>query len=253
MVRVSAVSEHAGVSPGGTVWVGVRFEMRDDWHIYWPGQNDTGMATEIRATGTPGVSFGEVVWPAPERHTAPGGILDHVYHGDVTALIPVTAPEDAALGTDLSLSFDVAWLVCETVCVPGWETVTVTLPVVEAPVLTEGCAGVFAAARARIPERPSPAERVVTASWDSDRVMLRARGADRMAFYPDPACSPVADLLIDGAREGDSLTLRLKDGVGAGGGAPVLSGMVEIFARDGRSRVYQVRSAPERPDGLAQE
>lgn len=244
LVRASAVAERPGVTPGGTVWVGVRFEIKDGWHTYWPGQNDTGFGTEITPSGPEGVSFGPIAWPAPHRYTAPGDILDHVHESEVTALVPVTAPAGAAIGSSLDLSFDLAWLVCKSVCIPGWETVTLSLPVVEAtPGTDASVAGVFAAARARI---PVPGDgRAVTVEWDKAAqdsggrtVRLRASGASRMAFYPDDAGDRVVGLLRDGEAASEELVLRLN------GQEPRLSGVVEVFSADGKSKVYSIGSTP---------
>lgn len=245
LVRASALAERAGITPGGTVWIGVRFEIKDGWHTYWPGQNDTGLGTEITPSGPDSVAFGPIRWPAPHRYTAPGDILDHVHDGEVTALIPVTASADAPVGSTLELSFDLAWLVCDAVCIPGWKTVTLRLPVVaETGDADPATAGVFAAARARIPE-PVPADgRVVTTEWEKGPddagpiASLRARGAFRMAFYPDQDCDRVRGLLESGATESDELRLRFDER------QPTLSGVVEVFSRDGRSKVYKIRSQP---------
>jgi thiol:disulfide interchange protein DsbD len=244
LVRASAVAERPGVMPGGTVWVGVRFEIKDGWHTYWPGQNDTGFGTEITPSGPEGVSFGPTAWPAPHRYTAPGDILDHVHESEVTALVPVTAPADAAIGSSLDLSFDLAWLVCKLVCIPGWETVTLSLPVVEAtPGTDASVAGVFAAARARIPVKNDG--RAVSIEWDEAAedadgrtVRLRASGASRMAFYPDDAGDRVVGLLRDGEAASEELVLRLN------GQEPRLSGVVEVYSADGKSRVYSIGSRP---------
>lgn len=243
LVRVAAVAEHPGITPGGTVWVGIRFDIKEGWHTYWPGQNDTGFGTQIEPSGPQTLTFGAVRWPAPHRHTAPGDILDHVHNGSVLALIPVTASPGVEVGSDLDLSFDLAWLVCDSVCIPGWETVTLTLPVVdEMPAPDPASAGVFAAARARIPEPVPQGERVVTIDWvkqpgsGGKAVRIRARGAFRMAFYPDPDCTRVRALLSDGTAESDQLLLRFEEQ------EATLSGVVEVFSRDGLSRVYRVRS-----------
>lgn len=244
LVRVRVVSEHPDITPGGTVWLGVRFEIEDGWYVYWPGRNDTGSGSEIKPAGPPNVRYGGVQWPAPTRQVAPGDIVNHVYKTAVTALIPVTAPADAEVGSELELSFDAAWLVCQDVCVPGFETVSITLPVVqEASPPDPRVAGLFAESRARIPKPQPDRERVATVEWTDQHAVLRARGAFRMAFYPDADCTPILNLSTAGAGESDSLRLRMPDKERR------LSGVVELFSRDGISRVYLIRSTPDAPNG----
>lgn len=243
LVRVRVLAEHGAVSPGATVWLGLHFEIEDGWYTYWPGKNDSGFGTEIEPRGPESVAFGPVLWPAPVRSTLPGEILDHIHRKSVTALVPVTVSAESRIGSDLTLSFDLAWLVCKDVCIPGWETVSITLPVVaEMSEPNAAHAKVFADSRARIP-RPLPeTERPLQIEWDGPVVTLRARGAFRLAYYPDTEASTIPDLYHTGQVESDSIRLRPES-------PHLLSGVVEIFARDGNSRVFRVRSSPETPNG----
>lgn len=239
LVHTSTIVDGSGVTPGGTVWVGVRFEIKDGWHTYWPGQNDTGLGTAIKATGPEGVTFGPVVWPAPTRHVAPGDILDHVHEHEVTAMIPVTAPAAARVGDTLPLSFDLEWLVCEAVCVPGWATVSLDLPVVgETGSPDPTAAAAFERARARVPDAIPNDDPPVTILWSGHTAEIRAGEGDLIQFYPDDRGSRVDDLLHAGSKRGRTLRLTLQ------GDNPRLSGVVEI-TRKGSTHLYTVRSSPE--------
>lgn len=243
LVRVRALAEHGGITPGGTVWIGIHFEIQDGWYTYWPGMNTSGLGTVINPSGPESVAFGPVQWPAPTRHTLPGEIIDHIHRRAVTALVPVTASSEARVGEEITLSFALDWLVCKDVCIPGWETVTLTLPVVAEQSEPDAAhAKVFAESRARIP-RPLPeSERLLQVDWNGPTATVRARGAFRLAYYPDTDASPVPDLFTSGEAESDTMQLRPE--------APhLLSGVIEIFARDGNSRVFRFRSSPESPNG----
>jgi DsbC/DsbD-like thiol-disulfide interchange protein len=244
LVRVSVVAEHPGITPGGTVWVGVRMDMEEGWYTYWPGKNDTGMGSSVTADGPDGVTFGDVRWPTPERQMLPGDILDHVYRKSITALIPVTVPPDAEVGTDLQLSFDVSWLVCKSVCIPGDQTVTLKLPVVpELPPADPNAAKLIADTRARVPKPLPTGERIATVQWNGSDATVRVRGAYKLAFYPDTESSIVANIHREGVAQTDYLTLKTV------GEPTVLSGILEIFSADGHSRVFQLRSSPASPNG----
>jgi DsbC/DsbD-like thiol-disulfide interchange protein len=260
LVTTSVRLEHAGATPGGTVWAAVRFEIKPGWHIYWPGQNDTGAVTEISVNGPPGLRAGPVRWPPPQRYVSPGDILDHVYTEMVTALVPVTLPTDATVGETVELSFDLSWVACEEVCIFGEETVRVSLAVVErapgvdqadrvdpATVLTT--AELFAAARARLPEPADAFDRIAKIHWENNTAVIRARGAHALAFYPGDGGLRVDDLMGCGVSTGDTLRLPVSTPAGAGSGgrkAKVaglsLEGLLEVFSPDGISRVYEVKS-----------
>lgn len=236
----SIIVEHTGVSPGGTVWVGVHFEIKDGWHTYWPGQNDTGLGTGITVTAPDGVVVGEPSWPVPHRYIANGGILDHVHEDAVTALIPVRAPDNAEVGSRLELSFDLEWLVCNDVCIPGWETLNLSLPVVLTPVSVGGTdAQRFEKARGDLPV-PNVGHSAVT--WDGEQATITSAGAGRLLFYPDNRGSRVADLLESGDSEGSdhaaTLVLTFEDE------NPTLSGVLEVHNAEGEVQHVSLRSKP---------
>ena len=243
LVRASAHAEHAGIAPGQTVWVGVRFQIEDAWHIYWPGQNDTGFGTTVSPSGPAGVTFGPVLWPAPKRYVSPGDILDHVYENAVMALVPVTLSAEAEAGEQIELTFASDWLVCRELCIPGDATVSLTLPVRAAPAEPNTSATPhFAEARSRLPNDSDGTERVVTVEWHGSTAVIRARGAHHMAFYPDDRSTRVRNLLASGQAQADALRLEVE------ADNPRLSGYVEVTIRDQRSRVYRIDSTPQNPN-----
>ena len=243
LVRASVHAEHTGIAPGQTVWIGVRFEVADGWHTYWPGQNDTGFGTVVNPSGPASVTFGPIQWPAPRRYVSPGNILDHVYEKSVLILVPATLATDATPGDQIELNFALDWLVCKELCIPGDDTVRLTLPVTAEPgEPNTSLAAEFAAARARLPHENSEPERIVTVDWQGEHAIVRARGAHHMAFYPDSRSSRVADLLSSGVAESDTLRLQMR------GESPTLSGYVEVTLHDQRSRIFRVKSDPRNPN-----
>lgn len=241
LVEVRAFLEHSGAVPGGTVWIGFRLDIKDGWHTYWPGQNDTGYGSEVKPADPKGLEFGPVHWPAPHRYTLPGDILDHIHEGQVTALLPVTVPVDAALGSSYEVQFEVSWLVCQEVCIPGDTVVSVTIPVVASPTPTGvEAAEAIRSARSRIPEPAEAAKDLLTMTRDGSTIKVRVRGANSLAFYPDSSSARVEGLLASGTSKSDTLILTLN------GTDPVLSGVVEVFNLDGRSRLFQIHSQADR-------
>jgi len=242
LVKASVFAETTGVAPGATVWVGVHFEINDGWHTYWPGQNDSGFGTKIETTAPEGFIVGDPRWPAPHRYLAPGDILDHVHDGEVTVLLPVTAPADAELGTSATFSFDLSWLVCEEVCIPGWETVTLTLPIVAAPTVATGSAAErFTIARQRIPRPLTDTERV-SIEWTGQTAVVRVMDRKKLSFYPDEGGSTVIDLSTSGTASSGVLRLSFDTP------EPVLSGVLEIHGSGEDPVLFAVRSVRDTED-----
>lgn len=255
--KVELIAEAAEVHPGQTVLLGLRFELADHWHIYWDGRNDTGFAPMVDWTVPEGVSVGPMLWPAPQRYVSPGNILDHVYEGSPTILVPVTISPDAAAGTSLAISGEVEWLVCNDICLPGFGPVSTELNVV-AP---QGDAGEeqgrlstnsdLGKAAAKLPEpiteQTAPEE--LSLHWSDEAVSVRFAGASAMAFYPAMASASLVSTLDDGQVERDTLMLRLAPAERDLSTADErrLVGVLEVRRGDGPASWYQIDFGP---DGL---
>ena len=214
VVRVQLLPRQDRWLPGRRQLVGVHFEMEEGWHLYWPGLNDSGLPIELTPRGPEGVTFGEVAWPAPSRYLSPGELVDHVYHDEVTLLLPVTLPaEPPADGGRLRIEVGADWLVCEEACVRGGVTVELSMTLAADGQAGEGPgAGPIAATQARL---PGPAPEALAVGWadaaGDDAVerglRLTVPGAARLAFYPAATSLYVVDVYSNGEAEGDTLEL----------------------------------------------
>ena len=126
-VELVAASERP--TPGRPFWLGLRFQLKPGWHIYWVNPGDSGGPPTVQWTLPPGVKAGEFEWPAPERFVL-GPIVNYGYSGDVVLPLPVTIASDAARAP-ISVKAAVRWIACEEICVPGRATLEWTLPVPE--------------------------------------------------------------------------------------------------------------------------
>ncbi|MEM7754184.1 MAG: protein-disulfide reductase DsbD domain-containing protein [Planctomycetota bacterium] len=204
---VSLVSELSAFHPGSTQWIGVKFELDDSWHIYWDGQNDTGMAPTVELDLPEGFSAGDIHWPTPHRYISPGGILDHVYEDEVTLLIPITIDNSVPARGRATISASLEWLVCAEVCIPGWGDSSIELPLSRGGVEPgAGFASVHAARSALTTPEPETQQDFVT-RWSGDRLaIIPTARVERIAFYPGVGSLFVENLLGTG-ESGDRLSL----------------------------------------------
>ncbi|MDG2148292.1 MAG: protein-disulfide reductase DsbD family protein [Planctomycetota bacterium] len=125
--------------PGRDHLVGVKFTTDPGWHLYWPGQNDSGFPIQIEPTAekkkvpaNERLTTGALRWPVPERLVyGEGAFVDHVYHDTVTLLIPVHVPYNAEPGSLLTLKLETDWFVCEEACLMGSAQIALSMPVAE--------------------------------------------------------------------------------------------------------------------------
>lgn len=251
--KVRLIGESAKAAPGQTVLLGLHFELADHWHIYWDGRNDTGFPATVDWTLPEGVSVGPMLWPTPSRYISPGNILDHVYEGRPTILVPLTIDADVEVGTKLTISGQVEWLVCRDVCLPGFGAVSLDLEIAapsnepQAKLST----GPIAEAIRRLPvpivsETPDGG---LSLQWQDPVVVVGLPHAVGLSFHPAMESTTLAFPIEDAHAQASELRLRLsrpERDLGTGGERRLV-GIIEGHAADGTSIAYQIDFGP---DGL---
>jgi DsbC/DsbD-like thiol-disulfide interchange protein len=204
LVVLSHAFSHTAAVPGQTLRILWQFDLADSWHLYGPGRNDSGFPPSVKLTLPAGWQAGPLQWPAPARYLMPGGILDHVYHGQLLLVQDLVVPASAKVGQAVVIPAQVDWLVCKDECVPGRTRVELRLQTAatagETPRIRE-----IAAALQAVPG-PAP-DRSVTVAWTEGRVALEVAGATGLEFYPDLDCLPLLDLAGEGQVQGSRLEL----------------------------------------------
>lgn len=214
----------------------IQLEIEPGWHIYWPGQNDSGSPVEIDLALPEGWKAGPVKWPAPVRHVADGDLLDHVLEGRPVLIVPIEVPPAtaasgaAAEGASLKITAKLAWMVCKEACKVGKAELVVGAPLTAPDRSPAADLAIVESARKAIP-RPlaapagSGGEGAVVARITSEsasagpRLRIAARGASRLEFYPHADAVPAADPLRECVSKGPELDIRLVEPAGGAGGA----------------------------------
>ncbi len=127
LVETKLVADVTSVVPGSTFTLGVLFEMKPEWHIYWHNPGESGLATSVSFNLPEGIKAGPTLWPAPDRFNQPGDILGYGYHGSVVLGAKVTAPQNLS-GDSVSTTSKVRWLNCKDVCIPGSADLEWSMP-----------------------------------------------------------------------------------------------------------------------------
>lgn len=246
---VTLVAAKGGrVRAGETVDLGLAFKVDKEWHIYWKGLNDTGMAPTVELELPAGWKRGEMLWPAPIRYVAPGDIVDHILEGEPLIILPVTVPKDAKPGR-VTLKGTAVWLACKDICLRATGEVQVDVEVVAddaapaRPAETDVLAAKFAATRAMV-ARPLPADGSVKAEFDAlaGHVFFFAKGAAGLTYFPEVDTRRPSDMLSGVSRDGETLTAAF-----ASEEAQLqISGVLEVKLAEGKDGAgtkqwYQVR------------
>ncbi|HYE96778.1 MAG TPA: protein-disulfide reductase DsbD domain-containing protein [Rubricoccaceae bacterium] len=162
--EASLIAAVASVQPGQPFDVALRLQMDEGWHSYWQNPGDSGMRTKITWSLPAGFAAGPIRWPYPSRIEVEP-FTSYGYHDEVLLLTEITPPANLPLNQPLTLRARAEWLICEEVCLPAEQAVTLTLPVRAGAPAPSAEAGALAAAQSDVP--------VPVEGWG-----LRAEGTD---------------------------------------------------------------------------
>ncbi len=109
----------------GELRLGIQFRLPPSWHVYWKNSGDAGFAPVVAFGRVPGLSYPEMLWPAPHRFELAGGLEAFGYEGE--AVYPVRATLSTS-ASQVRLTADVDYLVCQVDCVPHRYTLALDQP-----------------------------------------------------------------------------------------------------------------------------
>ena len=237
---VSLVSDHAAVSPGQRLRIGLRQRLAPHWHTYWKNPGDAGSPPTIDFTLPQGAGVGEIAWPGPDRFIV-GPVASYGYENEVVFPMTLSVPQDARPGSDLVVEAKADWVVCEKECIPEEGRFRLTLPV-EASARPAGDAvrASFAATDAR---QPQAAPWKATLAAGETALQLRVEGAgispqsvQSALYFPERwgVVDHVAEQPLKVAQGAMTLTLQKGQGY-APGPAP---GLLAVTDGGGQKRWF---------------
>ncbi len=211
-LSIDVKADYSSMHAGQAGLLAIDIIVEDGWHTYWPGISDTGYGISFEIGAPDSVEFKDPIWPTPKRYLQRGGILDHTYEGTVTVLYPFVIDQKAS-ETTLVLNIDANFLVCDELCLPGKAQDTISIDLVNSN------SGVIKTSehdtiqrvhesRAQPLNAKDPAVRL---QWINGAAAIMFRDATRIEFYPDTECTPIKDLIEDGAADGNRLEVYFSE------------------------------------------
>ena len=149
----SLISATKNVIPGQTLKLGFHIHHHEGFHTYWKNPGVVGVPTDFTWKLPEGFSASEIRWPYPENSF----MADYPCHGyerDVTLLIDITTP-DVIKGDSITLVADANWMCCAKGCFPGFETISITLPVSTKPIVDPKSSALIKKAEQELPTKSS--------------------------------------------------------------------------------------------------
>ncbi|MBE1236416.1 thioredoxin family protein [Phaeovibrio sulfidiphilus] len=122
-VRLTAATRTLGAQTDSLL--GVEFDLKPGWNIYWRDPGDAGLPPEFDWSGSKNLADARVLWPVPRRFSF-AGMETAGYEGHVILPVVATIP-DPAKALDLSLALD--YLTCNDIqCVPRNARLHLVIP-----------------------------------------------------------------------------------------------------------------------------
>jgi len=123
--RLRLVSAAAAVGGAPVLQIGLQFELKPGWKIYWRSPGAAGFPPMLDWSGSENLAGAAMAWPAPERFSVLG--LDTLGYKD-EVVFPLTAGI-AQPGRPLGLRLKVDYLTCSEICIPYTARLALDLPV----------------------------------------------------------------------------------------------------------------------------
>lgn len=122
---VTVTAQRNIVHAGESVDIATTIKLDPHWHVYWLNPGDSGLPVEIDWKTPQGFEFSSINWPMPDKIIF-DILANYGYYDQVTLLQTLQLPPSLPDGK-IELSADVRMLVCNEICVPETQTVTLTL------------------------------------------------------------------------------------------------------------------------------
>lgn len=243
---VSLVSDHAGVSPGQTVRIGLRQRLAPHWHTYWKNPGDAGSPPNVDFTLPQGVAIGAIDWPGPDRFLI-GPVASYGYENEIVFPMRLTVPRDARPGSRLLIAANADWVVCEKECIPEEGKFTLSLPVeASARAADAGVRASFDAAHARLPQALPWKAALVAGGADLelrvDGEGISSQSVRSALYFPDRWGS--VDHAAAQPLKVDQGALRLTLQTGQGYAPGPSTGLLQIVDGGGQKRWFALELAP---------
>ena len=109
--------------------IGIYFKPDNHWHVYWKNPGDSGAAPKFNLSSD-SADLGPIQWPYPQRLPVEH-LTNFGYEGDVGYLLSVKPKAGAK---EVSINFNLEWLVCKIECLPGFAKLDLKRPVISGAV-----------------------------------------------------------------------------------------------------------------------
>ena len=170
MANFRLISGISNIGASNKVPLGLEFELKDGWKIYWRNPGDAGYPPQISFSNSENLSVLKWYWPAPKRFV----FQDMQNFGyEEKIIFPITAilkkPKEP-----LVLQANITALACKDICVPIDESLNLTIPIGN-PVETDHAASINFF-ETRVPTKTTwPGFKILIVSANKNSIFIKVK------------------------------------------------------------------------------
>ncbi len=128
-LKASLISNCDSIPKNGEASIGVLFDLKPGWHLYWINPGDAGLAPKIQWRIPNTIIKSETQWAFPHAMELDG--IHNLGYAD-QLLLPITLQTKEINQQAVEIIAETNWLVCKDICIPGKAELKKIMPVTEA-------------------------------------------------------------------------------------------------------------------------
>ena len=144
---VRLIASSNAVGEGSQLHLGLHFNMKPGWKIYWRSPGDAGFPPQLDWSGSENLGQMTIDWPAPTRFSVIG--LETLGYKEEVVFPLTLKPLES--GKTVKIRSKVRYLTCDEICIPYEATLALSLP--PGPEVSSPEAYLINEFRARVPEK----------------------------------------------------------------------------------------------------
>ena len=149
--KIKLVSPYQTISKQNKkIPIGLWITLEKGWHSYWQYPGESGKALNTKWTLPKGSSVSSFKWPLPERLNV-GSFTNFVYKDQYLLISELSLP-DKKSDSQIRVTAQVEWFICEEICIPLTQEVHLNLDVREKEEISPHWKNIFDKWSLRIPQ-----------------------------------------------------------------------------------------------------
>ncbi|MEC7840528.1 MAG: protein-disulfide reductase DsbD domain-containing protein [Chlamydiota bacterium] len=236
--------EHDAIQPGQPFTVAIKLNIEDQWHAYWKNPGEVGMPISIDWNLPSGFTASTIEWPTPIRFDTES-IIGFGYEHEAVLLTEITPPEQLPLSSSTTIAASINWLACsDSSCLPGATDVEISLPVNDAPSITNLGSTIISDAKSHLP-KDNWADLCASRKQNLLEIVLKTPEntaiPSKATFFPEnPDLIDVQSLTTITPCDKDTYVIALKENDDAETKPSSIKGVLVLESSDGKGIIEAI-------------